>query len=171
MSTRLWRLLSSKLPGDAEVAEICSDVALHTEARAKAHMLASVARGAGEDGVAKALAPLVLVYGVGKAAETKAFWGVYFNALRDIPAEALSRAVDEYTTLPDSEFFPKPGPLKAIALKHAEPILKAAHRSRKAAESQLRKPIKRINGDELLELSALLRGAVKTINATPRRGN
>lgn len=81
----------------------------------------------------EALQPLVLVYGVGEAAKSAAFWRVYVEQLSGFPAEALAQAVSDYAGGANAEFFPKPGPLKALAAKRAEPILKALSRAKRAA--------------------------------------
>jgi len=87
----------------------------------------------GAQKVREALQPLVLVYGVGEAAKSAAFWRVYIEQLQGFPAEALAQAVSDYAGGATAEFFPKPGPLKALAAKRAEPLLKALSRARRAA--------------------------------------
>jgi hypothetical protein len=136
ISTPLWRLLSSRLPADGEVDAIRADPLLHREAKTLAPMLKALAGPCGENAVRIALQPMVLVFGVGEAARTAAFWRIYIQQLSDLPAEALAKAVEEYAGLPDSHFFPKPGPLKALAAKYAAPLYQAASRARKAAESE-----------------------------------
>ncbi|MDB5438483.1 MAG: hypothetical protein JWM33_910, partial [Caulobacteraceae bacterium] len=84
--------------------------------------------------VRAALSPLVLVYGVGEAARSAAFWGVYVETLSGLPAEALRAAAADYAAGAGAEFFPKPGPLKALALKHAEPLRRAAARAARVGE-------------------------------------
>ena len=90
----------------------------------------------GPKAVAKTLAPLATLYGVSDKgeAEWRAFWGFYADALGELPAEALAAGVAEYVADPKSEFFPKPGPLKAICERHAVPLRMAANRARKALE-------------------------------------
>lgn len=132
ISTPLWRLLSSNHSADTEIAEIVADPELHREVREVATKLAIRASGAGESSVRHALQPLVLVYGVGDAARSPAFWQAY-TILSGVPVEALRKGVEDYLKAPDSEFFPKPGPLKALCDKHAEPIFKAAFRAARAA--------------------------------------
>lgn len=109
--------------------------ALHSEAKAVSATLSQVAEACGKEAVRFALQPLVLVFGVGEAARSPAFWAAYTETLSTVPRESLAAAIKEYTSLPDSEFFPKPGPLKALALKHAEPLYKAAYRAKRAADS------------------------------------
>ena len=135
ISTPLWRLLSSNLAADTEIAEILSIPALHAEAKVVAERLEALGVGCGQEAVRRALQPLVLIYGLGEQAKVPMFWAVYVKALEDVPAQALAEAIEEYTGLGTSEFFPRPGPLRALALKHAAPIWKARDRARRAANS------------------------------------
>lgn len=132
MSGRLWTLLSSNLDAQTEVEEIAADPALKAEAKAACQALAELASAAGESAVQAALKPLVLVYGVGDAARSPVFWQAY-KILAGLPWEALRLGVEDYLAQPDSQFFPKPGPLKALCDKRAEPIYKAAFRASRAA--------------------------------------
>lgn len=126
------------------MAEIAATPGLIAQARIAAPMLRQIAAtGCGEEAVKRSLQPLVLVFGVGEAARSAAFWRVYIKALSDVPLEALIGAVEEYPRLADAEFFPKPGPLRALALKHAEPIYQAASRARRAANLKPARPIER----------------------------
>lgn len=133
ISTELWRSLSSDRQASEEVAEIVASPALHREAQMAASTLGRLAKGCGDESVRRALQPLVLVYGVSESARSPAFWGPYLAALRDLPADALAKAVEAYTQNPSAEFFPKPGPLKALGDKHATAIRRAAARARTAA--------------------------------------
>src|SRR6185503_10867246 len=128
----LWRLLSSNHDASTEVADIVADPELHTEAKRVCSALTLRAAGAGEHAVRQALQPLVLVFGVGEAARSPAFWQAY-RVLAGVPPEALRQGIEDYLAASDSTFFPKPGPLKALCDKHAEPIYKAAARANRAA--------------------------------------
>lgn len=90
----------------------------------------------GDKAVIAALVPLVSLYGVSDKSEQewKVFWRFYAEALSGVPLEALKAGVADYVSRPDSEFFPKPGPLKALCDRHAMPILIAARRAQKALE-------------------------------------
>lgn len=99
--------------------------------------LAERARPAGDTRVRNALQPLVLVFGIGEAARSPAFW-VPYRILGELPIEALDRGVKDYLAAPDSQFFPKPGPLKAFCDKHARPMFQAAHRAAEAARLEPR---------------------------------
>lgn len=111
-----------------------AEPALLAEARASVKPLEAIAAPCGEEAVRRLLQPLVLVLGVSEAAKTRAFWKVYFDQLSGLPAEALAQAVNDYAGGETSEFFPKPGPLKALAMRRAEPIYKALSRAKRAAK-------------------------------------
>jgi len=121
--------------GDAcvELAQSPSAVA---ELRQRGEVIVKHAEPAGPKSVVAALAPLVALYGAQDKSEAEwtAFWGFYVDALGDLPEEALRAGVAEYVCNAKSEFFPKPGPLKAICDRHAIPIRMAASRARKALE-------------------------------------
>lgn len=134
ISTPLWRLLSSNVGAAAEIEEIASDPRLRSEALAVLPKLMARAAPSGDERVRNALQPLILVYGASEATRSPAFWQAYYRALAPLPVEALARGVEDYLAAPDSEFFPKPGPLRALCDKHAEPIFKAASRAKRALE-------------------------------------
>lgn len=98
------------------------------------NQLARHAEPCGPKSVAAILAPLVALYGIGDKteAEWRTFWGFYTDTLGCLPAEALRAGVAEYVADPKSEFFPKPGPLKAICERHAVPLRMAANRAQRA---------------------------------------
>lgn len=87
--------------------------------------------------VVRTLAPLLTLYGVSEKSEgeAKAFWGFYIDALSGLPREAITAGVAEYVSDARSEFFPRPGPLKAICDRHAIPLRMAANRAAKALEA------------------------------------
>jgi hypothetical protein len=136
ISTGLWRLLSSSAPAELEIRWITKTPEFQDEVKALVPRLRAVARPCGGQAVRTALQELVLVFGVGEAAHSSAFWRPYASQLSGFPAQALEQAIDEYVGLASSEFFPKPGPLKALVMKHAAPILKALSRAIRAAEQE-----------------------------------
>lgn len=91
---------------------------------------------AGGHAVVQILAPMLALYGVPRKSESEAeaFWGFYIDVLSDLPAESLRDGVAAYVADSKSEFFPKPGPLKAICERFAIKPRMAASRSRKALE-------------------------------------
>lgn len=92
------------------------------------------AQPAGREAVIAALAPMVTLYGVPDKteAEWRAFWKFYADALGRLPIEAVKAGANAYVNLPDSEFFPKPGPLKKLCEKAAEELYTALGRARRA---------------------------------------
>jgi hypothetical protein len=162
------------MPADVEVEEILSTPLLHAEAKAIAPHLSRLAQGCGAEQVALALQPLVLVYGLGAQAKSSAFWKLYIDALADIPAESLAEALSDYAREPTAEFFPKPGPLRALALKRAAPLLKAAYRAKRAANSLPRRPpADPVKPEQFAELTAILGGKclrpTHAVDASPDR--
>jgi hypothetical protein len=91
-------------------------------------------RPCGEKAVMATLAPLLVVYGVGdkSQAEWKTFWGVYTELLGDLPLESVQAGVKAYVGAHDSQFFPKPGPLRALCLAAQIPALMALGRAKRA---------------------------------------
>jgi len=132
-SPELWRLLTNDRMGFFEsVANIAKvDRELLGSALINLEPFASPC---GSKAVITILAPLVSLYGVPdkSEAEWRTFWGFYTKALGDLPAESVAKAVEEYVARHDSEFFPKPGPLRAICDRHAAPVRMAMSRLRKA---------------------------------------
>lgn len=92
------------------------------------------AQPCGAKAVIATLTPLVTLYGVADRSEAEwtAFWKFFIDALEDLPLEALRAGVREYVENPKSDFFPRPGPLKALCAEKAVPIRKAVGRGRKA---------------------------------------
>jgi hypothetical protein len=92
----------------------------------------------GAEFVIETLAPMLAVYGLGRksSAEAEAFWAAYIDTLEGVPREALTAGVREYNSAATSEFFPKPGPLKAICERHAIPLRMAANRAQRALEAR-----------------------------------
>ena len=101
-------------------------------------MLARLAEPSGEDAVRRALQPLVLVFGVGEAAKSPAYWAVYVKVLAGLPTAALARAVSEYPQT--GKFFPKPAEIRELADPHAAAIRQAAARARTAARMEPGRP-------------------------------
>jgi hypothetical protein len=155
-SPLLWRLLTDDAPAELSVADIVADPVLHGEARTAVAFLRAHVAPCGKEHVARTLAPLATVFGVGQRGETQAFWRVYYDALADVPAESLAAAVAAYAKRPDAEFFPKPGPLRALALKHAAPLYKAAYRAKRAADARPVRPVDPQTAEERRELAERL---------------
>lgn len=111
--------------------------ALHAEIKAAYPALQAHAGAAGNQAVFRIIGEQFSVFPQPDRSEEEwgAFWRAYYEDLSDLPLEALEAGVREARRQPGSEFLAKPGPLRALALKHAEPIYKAAHRAKRIAES------------------------------------
>jgi hypothetical protein len=154
-------LLVHEPAADLAVDEILTDPALHAEIRAALPVLQTYAEPCGGEAVVRIVGKLFAVYPQPDRgpAEWTAFWEAYTDDLADMPPDALEAAVKEYRRGAKSEFLPKPGPLRALALKHAEPIWKAVHRAKRAANS-LPRPARGANPefrDLMAKLSTELR--------------
>lgn len=124
------RLTDERLPFFERVKALQADPAALAELRDTLPVLESQVAPAGRDSIIAGLAPLLSIYGVSDRSpnEWASFWSLYADVLADVPLEALRAAVKEYVSGPDSQFFPKPGPLKALCDKHAAPA-RIAHRT------------------------------------------
>lgn len=120
------------------VQDLATDHAVRAELMVVADQLQRHIEPCGPKAVAAVLAPLASLYGVQdkSEAEWRAFWKFYVDALEGLPLEALRAGVDEYVASASSEFFPKPGPLKAICERHAMPLRMAANRAQKALSAR-----------------------------------
>jgi hypothetical protein len=135
----LWRRLTdASVPWADAIRDLAQDPVARDELGIVVWDLERTIEPCGPAVVIDTLAPLLALYGVGRKseAEAEAFWGFYLDALGSLPAEALRNGVAEYVADAKSEFFPKPGPLKAICERHAVPLRMAANRARKALEAQ-----------------------------------
>jgi hypothetical protein len=138
-SPELWRRLTAREVNYCEnVAEIVTNPALRGEVAEALPTLARAAEPCGDRAVIATLAPLVSVYGVAdrSAAEWATFWRFYVETLSWLPLEALQAGVKAYNAKPDSEFFPKPGPLRALCEDHAAKLSAAKRRAEIAAEAK-----------------------------------
>ena len=114
----LWqRCTDRSLSFSDAVKELAADPDLASEIVSAKHRLEIAAAPAKSGEIIAVLVPL----------------GFYITALGDLPLEAIREGVAEYTEQETSEFFPKPGPLKAICRRKAEPVLMALGRVRAAA--------------------------------------
>lgn len=136
-SPDLWRrLTSANLSWSDAIRDLAEDVDIRGELELVGRQLAKHVEPCGPKVVAATLGPLLTLYGVAdkSEAENKTFWGFYIDAIGGLPAEAVRAGVAEYVSGAESEFFPKPGPLKALCERHAIPIRMAENRARKALE-------------------------------------
>lgn len=141
-----WRLLVGAEPSsDAGVrAVLAAPRHLYEEIRDKADEVIEAARPCGAEPVIDALKLLAVVYGQPWADEAIAGVAIeaYVGALNDLPIEALQLGVADYNRHPDSRFFPRPGPLRAMCWPHAAKLIRAAHRAREAKNKPPLRPAK-----------------------------
>jgi hypothetical protein len=83
---------------------------------------------AGEEGVIRVIAKRFPVFPQPERSpgEWDAWWSNYFDALEDLPEEALEAGMRAYLREPDAEFLPKPGRLRELARQSTTPTAKAA---------------------------------------------
>lgn len=162
VTPQLWRLLVHEPTADLCVDEVCRSPKLHAEVQRAWPAIQAHAAPCGLHAATQALAALFPVYPPPDRSveEWAAFWKAYHEDLADLPLEALQAAVKDYRQGEKSEFFPKPGPLRALALKRAEPILKAAYRAKRCAESLPRKPLANETMSERMGMAAKVREAL-----------
>lgn len=135
VSPDLWRRLTSANETWAEAVEsLAADPQAMIELAGALDSLQRHVEPCGAKVIAATLGPLLALYGVSDKteAENRTFWGFYIDALGHLPAEALRAGVAEYVADGRSEFFPKPGPLRAICERHAIPLRMAANRAQRA---------------------------------------
>jgi hypothetical protein len=94
--------------------EIAANPALARELKAAAAAIEAAVAPAGIDGVIAVLTPLMAVFGIDERASTPAFWRLYGEVLGDLPIAALENGAMAYLGQKDAEWFPKPGPLRAL---------------------------------------------------------
>ena len=111
---------------------VAEDRTALAELRIVAPLLMASASPCGARAVVAALVPLTSLYGIQtrSEAEWKTFWKFYIDALEALPLEALKRGIADYVGDAKSEFFPKPGPLKALCEAHASGPRMAALRAK-----------------------------------------
>ncbi len=92
-------------------------------------------RPCGDKAVIATLSPMLTLYGVSdrSAAEWRMFWTFYLELLAGLPLESVQAGVRAYVSAPDSNFFPKPGPLLALCQAAVIPSIMALGRARRIA--------------------------------------
>lgn len=97
---------------------------------------AHAAAPAGEEGVYRVIYPRRALFPQPKRteAEADAWWNDYYDVLVDIPESALEAGMKAWIAKPDARFMPKPGELRALALKTANDAVRAHDRCKAAVE-------------------------------------
>jgi hypothetical protein len=129
-------LTDDRLAYSTAIDALSRDPLVLAEIQAALPALEAAAAPCGPKAVVALLTPLVSLYGVPdkSSGEWRAFWGYYVEALSDLPMKALKAGIADYVAKADSEFFPKPGPLKALCDRHAAGERMAANRARRALD-------------------------------------
>lgn len=98
------------------VDEIRKASHLHPEARTVLAGLAQANVPATSVEIVGELAPLIALYGVPDKSEDEwaAFWRIYVEDLGRYPVWAIASATRAYRRQKDANWFPRPGPLKAL---------------------------------------------------------
>lgn len=93
---------------------------------------------AGEEGVMRVVGRRFATLGKPKLTdgEWDAWWSDYFEVLADLPTSALESGMAAYVRDPESEFLPKPGRLRQLALATPNRAAKALARGRQVLAYQ-----------------------------------
>ena len=138
---------------------IVSNPALYAEAKAALPALMERVKGGGVGAVRDVIGRRLVTFPQPDRsdAEWAAWWADYFDALEDIPAQALEGGMKTWMQRPDAQFMPKPGELRALALKAGEPLYQAASRARRVAQLPLRRfgPLDEANPEPLEDRKAM----------------
>lgn len=131
--------------GDANAAirELIRNPVMLSEAKMALPMLKQEAMApAGVEGVQRVVGRRRAMFpgGPKTAEESAAWWSDYYAALADLPEAALEAGMSAHIMDPQSEFMPKPGKLRALALASPNYAAKAYERARDAIIASEPKP-------------------------------
>lgn len=141
LSQPLRLLLEAERSGDDAVNGIVNSPALHAECKAALPAIMDRIKGCGMVGVRDVIGRRFATYPQPDRSDMEwaAWWADYCDALEDVPYEALEGGMRAWVQKPESQFMPKPGELRALALKAGEPLYQAASRARRVAHLPLRR--------------------------------
>lgn len=119
------------------VDELRRTPAIHDEAKTVLSRLSAVNQPAPPQEIIASLAPLVAVYGVQDKSEQEwaSFWKVYIEDLSAFPRWVIEAAVRTYRRQKDAEWFPRPGPLRALCEEEYRPSCAAHSRLTRAFDN------------------------------------
>ncbi|MBO9710547.1 MAG: hypothetical protein J7521_20290 [Caulobacter sp.] len=143
ISRGLGALLNVEPQNSRAVSEIVSTPALLDEARRLLPDLQRYAtQPAGPEGVYRVLASRRVIFPqpVRTPEESDAWYGAYYDVCADLPETALEVGMQAWVAKPDSQFMPKPGELRALALATPSRLVRAVDRCRAAVEYEAPKP-------------------------------
>lgn len=139
LSPVLKALLEQEPTHDRAVMQIAQTPALLEAAKAALPALAFSARcPADEGGVQRVIGKRFALFPQPErdGAEWDAWWSDYYAVLADVPESALEAGMGAWVAMPSSQFMPKPGELKELALKTENRAAKAYQRAKAAIEYQ-----------------------------------
>lgn len=143
ISRGLAALLNVEPRNSRAVSEIVRTPALLEEARRVLPDLHRYAtQPAGPEGVYRILASRRVIYPqpARTPEESDAWYGAYYDTCADLPETALEAGMQAWVAKPDSQFMPKPGELRALALATPSNLVRAVDRCRAAVEYEAPKP-------------------------------
>jgi hypothetical protein len=151
LSTPLSEQLLNEPSSERAIAEIALTPALRDEARAILPALqAKATRRAGMEGVRNVIGRRIGLYPMPDMGEgaMKEWWGAYFDVLSDVPLASLEAAMRAWVAKPDSQFMPKPGQLRQLALSTPSAAIQAYERAKAAVERPTPKVINPVEAAE-----------------------
>lgn len=130
------RLLVTEPNAEQAIAAIRNDPELRRQALAALPQIERAARApAGAEGVKEAMGRRFALYPQPRRSpqEWAAWWLDYIEVLADVPRCALDAAMSAWVRDPESQFLPKPGQLRKLAMEAAVAEIRAYDRARRAA--------------------------------------
>lgn len=137
LSTALSERLDSSGSPDEATYAIVNSPALLDEARALLPDLERVATAkAGEDGVRLVVGRRLHTYPQPDRSESEwsYWWADYFDAVADLPLASLEAGMRAYVSRPTSQFMPKPGELRDLAITSPSRSLQRYYRAKRAIQ-------------------------------------
>ena len=132
----MWNSLTSNSGGKGwfqRIDDLRSEPAAVEQLRALLPALEAADQPASLNQVMVAISEIATIFPLSdqSSGEWKIKAKFYANALAGLPISAIEAGIADYVNRPDSQYWPKPGPLKAICEQHALPT-RAALRLAKA---------------------------------------
>lgn len=123
------------------VAGIVANPGLHAEATALLPFLKDATAPAGDDGVAHVIGRRLQTFPqpVRSPEEWAAWWLDYYEALSDMPLDALEAGMKAFIRSPGAEFMPKPSKLRELASRAGSVAIIAYSRAKQAAAQEPRR--------------------------------
>lgn len=137
LSPELKRLLDGEQSDEDTAEAFAGSVALRDEAKAMLPVLkAAATQKAGDAGVRDVIGRRFALYPQPQRSdgEWAAWWADYYDTLSDVPWQALEAAMAIWVADPKSEFLPKPGKLREMAMTTPFRAAKYYGRARKAVD-------------------------------------